>query len=228
MRSKVMIICVIIWFSALSLSAQNRDKRYHNFGSERNWQSQLYFGPLATFSNVEGNLSIDMGATGGVIYRNKFIAGLYGQKMVTSLTRTKLNISWYPAVTNGEVKMMHGGALVGYIFKPEALLHWGVSSSAGVGKLELIAKDPATMDIVETYNDRIYIIIPKIFIETNIAKWFKINVSGGYRFLGKVNSYYTNQSQEEVLIFDKSEYTKPEFSISLLFGAFGFRTATLF
>jgi hypothetical protein len=228
MRSKVVIACGIIWFSAIAVSAQNKDKRYHNFGSERNWKIQVYAGPYAAVSSVEGILAVDLGATGGFIYKKKFIAGLYGQKMVTDHIRSNLSISDYPASTEGEIKMMHVGGLAGYIFKPEALVHWGVSSSAGVGKLDLLVLDPATMDIEKTYSDRIFIVIPRLFAEMNITKWFKINVTGGYRFPGKVNSYYTNQSGEEIPVFNNADYTKPEFSVSLLVGPYGFRTATLF
>jgi len=228
MRSKVVIVCAIIWLSALALFGQNKDNRYHNFGSERNWKIQLYAGPLAALSSVEGILAADLGAAGGFIYKKKFVAGLYGQKMVTGHNRTNLSIGDYPAGTEGEIKMMHVGGIAGYIFKPEALVHWGVSGSAGLGKLELLVKDPVTMGIGKVYSDRIFIVIPRIFAEMNMTKWFKINVSGGYRFPGKVNSYYTNQSGEEVLVFNKSDYTKPEFSVSLLFGTYGFRTLSLF
>ena len=227
MKSKVVIVCAIIWLSATSLFAQNKDNRYHNFGSERNWKIQVYAGPLAALSNVEGVLAADLGATGGFIYKKKFIASLYGQKMVTGHTRTNLSISDYPTSTEGEIKMIQVGGIAGYIFKPEALLHWGVSSSVGVGKLELRVNDPVTMEPGKTYSDRIFIVIPRFFAEINMTKWFKINVTGGYRFPGKVNSYYTNQSGEEVLVFDKSDYTQPEFSVSLLFGTFGFRTVSL-
>jgi len=228
MRSKVVMACAIIWLSTIELSAQNKDKRYHNFGTERSWKSQVYAGLLAAFSNVEGVLAVDFGATGGILYKKKLIAGLYGQKMVTSHIRTNLSISDYPAGTEGEIEMIHVGGIAGYIFKPEAVMHWGVSGSAGVGKLELLVRDPLTNETGKTYSDRIYIVVPRIFAEVNMTQWFKINITCGYRFPGKVNSYYTNQSGEEVPVFNNSDYTKPEFSVSLLFGTYGFRTATFF
>jgi len=228
MRTKVLIICVIICHSSLSLLAQNPDKRYHNFGSDKSLQVKGFFSPFAAFSNVEGTLSLDFGAAVGLIIKDNLIAGIYGQKMVSNPIRTGLDISDFPAITDGDIEMKHAGAIVGYNFKPEAVVHWGVNSSFGVGELELIVKDPVTLITEKTYTDRIYLVVPRLFAEMNVTKWLKINVSGGYRFFGKVNSYYTNQSGEEVPIFDKTDYTKPEFSVSMVFGSFGFRTATIF
>lgn len=228
MKTKALIIFLIISNLVLTLSAQKKDKRYHSFGSERIWHSKIYVGPLAVVSNVEGVLSLDLGATGGFIYRNKFIMGLYGQKMVTTHTRTEFYISGYPDITEGEVTLKHAGAILGYIHNPEALMHLGFSSSAGVGVLELLAKNPVSLNIEQAYNDRIFIVIPKIFAELNVTKWVKINASAGYRIFGKVNSQYTNQAGEQIPAFSQADYTKPEISLSLLFGTFGFRTASLF
>jgi hypothetical protein len=73
----------------------------------------------------------------------------------------------------------------------------------------------------------VIIVIPKAFLEMKMTPWFKINFSGGYRFLAKVNSFYVNQAGESMPIFNKSDYTKPEFSVSLLIGKFGFRSYLL-
>ena len=116
--------------------------------------------------------------------------------------------------------MIHVGGVLGYIHSPEKEIHWGVSSSAGVGILSLYAKDPVSLSSEKIYDDKIYIIIPKFFLEMNMTKWFKVDLCAGYRFVWKVNANYTNQDQEVIPIFNKSDYTKPEFSISLLFGTF--------
>jgi hypothetical protein len=70
-------------------------------------------------------------------------------------------------------------------------------------------------------------VAPKFFVEMNIKRWFKINLSGGYRFIGKVNGTYVNQAHETIPTFYKADYTKPEFSISLLFGSFGINSGMI-
>jgi len=227
MRFKALIIFCIIYQLTLSLIAQNKSDRYHEFGSEKRWRLNGYIGPLVAISNVEDNFSIDLGATGGFIINKNFFAGLYWQNLVTKVPRIDLATIGFPTFTEGEVKMIHVGGVLGYIHSPEKEIHWGVSSSEGVGILSLYAKDPVSLVSEIIYDDKIYIIIPKFYLELNMTKWFKVNVSAGYRFVGKVSSTYINQDQDVIPIFNKSDYTKPEFSVSLLFGAFGFRSAVL-
>ncbi len=224
---KALIACAIISNSVLTLFAQNKSDRYHEFGSEKRFHLQAYFGPLVAFSNVEGSLSIDLGATGGFIINNNFFAGMYGQKLVNNPPRTDLTTIGYPTYTDGEIGMVHAGGVLGYIHKPGKVMHWGISSSAGIGVLNLYAKNPVTLNREKIYDDRVYIVIPRLFAEINLTKWFKVNASAGYRFLGKVNGIYINQDQEEIQVFKKSEYSKPEFSVTLLFGFFGIRKGIL-
>jgi len=220
MRIKVFIVCAIIWHIALSLFAQNKNDRFHMFGSERKGQINGYIGPLMAFSNVEGYSAIDAGATGGVIINNKYFIGLYGQKLLTKVPRTDLATLNYPDYTDGEVNMMHAGGVLGYIHKTKKVLNWGLSGSAGVGRIDIVAKGPINKYYDRIYEDKIIILVPKIILEANMTRWFKINVSGGYRLIGLMNSVYENQAGETVPTFVPSDYMKPEFSLSLLFGAF--------
>jgi hypothetical protein len=227
MGYKALIVFVIIYFTGLSLSAQDKSDRYHEFGSVKRFHIKTYFGPLVAFSNVENAFSIDLGATAGIFIRKKFYMGLYGQKLITGPPRNDLASIGYPTFTDGEIDMIHGGGVLGYIHKPGEVIHWGVSGSAGLGILYLYAQDPGTQSREKLYDDRIYIAIPKLFIETNMTSWLKVNVSAGYRVVGKVNGVYTNPAGEAIPTFDKADYTKPEFSISVLFGTYGYGKSLL-
>ena len=227
MRSKVLFFCIIICHSALSLLAQNKNDRFHNFGSERKDQINGYIGPFMAFSNVEGYSAIDAGATGGVIINNKYFIGLYGQNLLTKVPRTDLATLNYPDYTDGEVNMVHAGGVLGYIHKTKKPLNWGLSGSAGVGRIDISAKGPINEYYNRIYEDKIIILIPKIFLEANMTSWFKINVSAGYRLIGLMNAVYTDQSGETVPTFVQSDYMKPELSLSLLFGGFGLHSILL-
>ncbi len=227
MRSKVLIVCVIICHSALSLFAQNKNDRFHLFDAERQWQVNGYIGPYISLSNVEGYTAIDAGATGGVVFNNKFFIGLYGQKLVTKVPRTDLATIGYMTFTDGEVDMVHAGGVLGYIHKTKNILNWGLSGSAGLGIIQLLAKGPTNKYNDKIYDDVVFILIPKLFAEMKMTRWFKINVSGGYHIVGMVNGVYENQAGETIPTFIQSDYSKPEFSISLLFGSFGFRSYLL-
>ena len=220
MRSKVFIICIIIYHSALSLFAQNKNDRFHEYGSERRGKINMYIGPLAAFSNIGGSVTFDGGATGGVIINNKFFIGLYGQKLLTNVPRTDMAEIGYPTFTDGRIKMRHYGGVLGYIHNTDKVWNWGVGGSAGTGMIELAAKGPTNKYEDVIYDDKVIIVIPKLFVEMKMTSWFKVNMGAGFRILGMMNGVYKNQAGETKPTFKQSEYTKPEFSISLLFGAF--------
>ena len=227
MKCKVLIVSALICLSVLSLYAQKEDKRYHLFGTENLRQFKEYVGPLVAISNVEGNVSVDLGVTGGLIVNNKFFVGGYFQGLLTKPPRTDLAAIGYPTFNDGEIKMLHGGMLFGYIHKPAEMIHWGISSSFGVGALYLYAKDTVNQNTKKLYRDRVYVITPKFFVEMNMTNWWKVNISAGYRFFGKVNSTYINQAHEELPLFYKSDFNHPEYMISLLFGNFTYHSGVL-
>lgn len=227
MRSKVLIVCVIICHSALSLFAQNKNDRFHLFGSERRGQVNGYIGPYTSLSNVEGYTAIDAGVTGGVLFNNKFYIGLYGQKLLTKVPRTDLSTIGYPTYTDGEIDMIHAGGVLGYIHNTKNILNWGLSGSTGVGRIDLLAKGPTNNYSGKIYDDLVIILIPNIFVEIKMARWFKINASAGYRYVAMINGAYTNPSGETIPTFVQSGYNKPDISFSLLFGSFGFHSTLL-
>lgn len=227
MRFRVLIFCVIIILPVQYVSAQKGDNRYHLYGVHGPMQLNTYFGPVVALSNVEGIFSADIGATGGVIVNKKFFAGLYGQGLITRPRRIDLAAIGYPNYANGEIKMMYGGFLLGYLHKPSELIHWGISSSGGVGVLYLYAENPVTLNSEKIYLDRVFMVTPKLFAEINMTDWFKVSFSAGYRIIGKMNTTYKNQAGEFIPVFDKSGYNRPEFSISMLFGAFGYHQGML-
>jgi hypothetical protein len=227
MKIRIPILCIIFCYLALSLSAQDDTKRYHIYGSGYRNTLSIYAGPMVTFSNVEGSFSVDLGATGGFIINKKFIIGAYGSNLMSNPPRSDLSIIGYPTYTDGKIKMMQAGGVLGYIHKPDNEFHCGVSCSGGLGILSLYASNPTTQSTELLYDDRVYILIPKLFVELNMTSWFKVNAGAGYRFFGRINGAYTNSSGEVIPTFNKSDYNKPELSISLLFGRFGFHTGLL-
>jgi hypothetical protein len=221
MKINILFICTVICFSSFSLFAQNKDDRYHRYGTENPLQLKIFGGPLVAFSNVEGYFSIDMGVTAGFMVRRKFYIGIYGQKLLTRPQRIDLATIGYPTFTNGEIRMMHAGGVIGYIHKPEQVIHWGVGSSGGIGRMDLYATNPVTLSAEKIYDDRVIVVTPKVFLEVNMTNYFKINLSGGFRVIGKVNGTYITNSGEVIPTFYSSDYDKPELLLTLIFGVFG-------
>ncbi|MFZ4705183.1 MAG: hypothetical protein ACOYMF_04150 [Bacteroidales bacterium] len=223
MKSKILLLITIVWSIPSMLMAQHefvQDHRPHYlFGVPLHYNG--FGGPLVSFSNMEGKFSIAPGAMGGIIINNKFFISAYGQSVVTSHPRADLietsNLTTYSAV---DANMWQVGLWFGYIHKADEVIHWGVSSMIARGQLFLMAKDPVTFQTRQIFNDRVYFITPKIFVEMNMATWMKVNVSAGFRFTGKVNGQYLNRFNKLSPTFYKSDYDQPEFSLSLLFGGF--------
>jgi hypothetical protein len=226
MRSKVLFVCVIICHSALSLFAQNKNDRFHLFGAERHWQVNGYVGPLISLSDVEGYTAIDAGATGGIVFNNKFFIGFYGQKLLTKVPRADLATIGYPSFTDGEIDMIHAGGVLGYIHNSRRILNWGLSGSAGLGRIDISAKGPTNKYSDKIYDDLVIILIPKLFVEMKMTSWCKINAHVGYRYVGMINGVYT-KTGETIPTFVQSGYNKPEVALSLLFGSFGFHSHLL-
>jgi hypothetical protein len=227
MNIRILILCAIFYYLTLSLSAQDDTKRYHLYGSGYQNPITFYIGPMVAFSNVEGSFSVDLGATAGFVFREKFIIGAYGLNLMSNPPRADLSTIGYPTYTEGKIKMIQAGGVLGYIHKPENEFHWGGSCSGGLGLISLYATNPENQDSELLYDDRVIIVVPKLFVELYMTNWFKVNTGIGYRFFGKVNGAYTNKAGELIPTFNKSDYNKPELSISLLFGRFGFHTGIL-
>ena len=220
MKIGVLIVFMITCLPVLSVVAQKNDKRYHLYGTEKSYVFKLYGGPLVAFSQVEGKPSFDVGATAGMIFNKYFLIGIYGQSLAKMTMRNDLVTIGYPTYNNGEIKMMQGGLLLGFVYKPAEIIHFGASSSMGAGTLKLFANNPAKDNPVRIYRDRVYFVTPKFFAEVNMNNFLKVNLSAGYRFIGKINTVYIDKFGTAIPIFNKSDYNQPQFSISLLFGAF--------
>lgn len=227
MRYKALIVCAILIHLLLSLSAQTRNDRFHGFGSNKSFQIKGYFGPLISLSNVEGAFAMDAGATAGFVINNQIFLGIYGQKLYTKIPRTDLAIVGYPTYSDGKIGMIQAGGVLGYIHRTNKALNWGLSGSAGIGRIDLLALPPTFQLDEKIYDDKVIVLIPKLFLEMNMTRWFKINVSAGYRYVGMINGTYINPAGDTIPTFVQSDYNKPDFSFSLLFGSFAFHSYML-
>jgi len=221
MRNKILLLFLVFGLLPNMIAAQpltKVDNKHYLFGMPLQYNG--YGGPVVAFSNMEGRSSVAPGAVAGLLINAKFFMSIYGQKVETSHPRPDMIVSGPIIYTEVKANMWQYGVWFGYIHKPEDVIHWGMSSMVARGQLFLTAKDPVTLATRQIYDDRVYFITPKFFVEMNMAKWLKMNVSAGYRFTGKVNGEYSNQYDERIPTFNPSDYNQPEFSVSLLFGGF--------
>jgi len=114
---------------------------------------------------------------------------------------------------------------LGYIHNPNKLVHWGVNLQLGGGRIALYDKDINYYDFEEHHRDLIGVVAPEFDVELNLARWFKINMGIGYRFVLFVDdSEYVNQQGESVRLYSSNQFSSPVASLKLMFGAFAPRS----
>ncbi len=65
------------------------------------------------------------------------------------------------------------GLFLGYTFRPHRLVHPVFSLLMGGGKIDYDDKN----------DDRIFAVLPSVGFELNVFRWFRIQLSGGYRLV---------------------------------------------
>ncbi|HOP02839.1 MAG TPA: hypothetical protein PL017_05075 [Tenuifilaceae bacterium] len=183
------------------------------------------------FSQVDGDFSYSSGGSGAFLFNYKYFVGIYGQNLETTHSRDDIYSSTFdpnvnpdeePIFTKNKLHFNHGGLWLGYIHKPNSLVHWGTNLRLGAGRIALNDKDIEFHDLEEHHRDVIATIIPEFDVELNIARWFKVNLGIGYRFvLFTDNSIYRNSEGEDVRLYKSSQFSSPTATLKLMFGSFG-------
>lgn len=156
-------------------------------------------GVLFSFMPIDGDLSTLTGGGGAVLFDNTFFIGGYGLGLTG-------NHEFNSGGTDFTSSFGHGGFWLGYVIKPDNLLHFGVDTKLGWGSIT--TKNRMTNE--SAGDDDVFIFNPQFFGEANIAYWLKVNASVGLQKTIGVDNQY----------FDAGDFDGPTFGISLIFGWF--------
>lgn len=159
------------------------------------------FGAPIIEMGINNGLNTSIGGGGGVVI-NSFFLGGYG---LASMDFEEL-------FDNGEVKVLdigHGGFWLGTTFQPYKLLHLYTSARIGWGAVNVDLQDNN-----QSYSDidKIFVMTPEIGVELNLAKWFRVAGTAGYRW---VNGTSENQG------YTDADFSGAVATIALRFGWFG-------
>ncbi len=154
-------------------------------------------GPLIEIGNVVGETVGMVGGGGALILNNAFIGG-YG---------VGTNAPDY-AVGNDiyNVRFRHGGFWLGYNYKPGKLIHLYTSARIGWGRVRLREDDDTV------YSDRIFALTPELGIELNLTRWFRLAITGGYRWVNGVHLIPGSTN---------ADFSGPIGGLTFRFGGFG-------
>ena len=154
---------LILLFSAISLVAQ-RDETV--FGKGGIGLTGVWGGTVNTMSNFDDNYDLSDGGFFVFEINKNFLIGWtgYGSDFTTG---------------NGvEAKITNNDLLLGYAFRSYKSLHPILYLQTGGGKLEIEGED----------RDNVFVVQPAVGLETNIFRWFRLGVEGGYRFTTNVDT----------------------------------------
>jgi len=240
MKNLTLIIVLIITnvLFAQTDSTQSKDE-FRTLFSNNNGKTKVSgFGSfIIDFGNIENDFGLMVGGEGAVLFNQHIFVGMYGRGLAT-LPDYEFDNSSFGKVVNIERRafMGHGGLLIGSNFMPKKPIHFGVNLRIGGGTVGLIYYyenyhyDPDFYFPEEQY-EMIFAIAPEVFLEMNLASWFKVKLSAGYQYISEVTvdapiykdgKFVYDESGQIITeeVFSTSNYKTPLVSVGFIFGWF--------
>ncbi len=165
------------------VDAQREETVFNHHGEVR--FTGIWFGNSNAVVDFDDGFSLNSGGFFAFELNNDFLIGWAGYK--SDLTKTGQNI---------EIK--GNDLLLGYTFRSDRVIHPMVYMQAGGGKL--VVEDIGT--------DRVFVAQPTFGVEANIARFFRLGIDGGYRFV----------SGNDLPDFNNDDLTGPVLNLRLKFG----------
>lgn len=165
---RMMILALLGGFS-LVLNAQHETL----FGNARVVGG--FGGPIIEWG-LGNDLNTSVGGGGALVIDNFFIGG-YGMG----------SIDFESLIDDEdieEIELGHGGFWLGYTLAPHRLIHLYASGRIGWGGVGIDVSPGSSFprDV-----DNIFVLTPELGLELNIAKWFRVAGTVGYRYVDGVN-----------------------------------------
>jgi len=197
--NRIMIVLIVTSLSVVTLSAQHESlfDDWENLGG--------FGGPILEFSSINGQLTADVGGGGALVFDEFFLGG-YG--MGTDYPEIVITREIDGAILdiNYDIDFGHGGLWMGYVQQVERKTHLYTDLKIGWGRAEL------EHEKYQLPSDRLFVLSPSAGIELNMTSYFKIALTGGYRFVRGIS---------RLPDLDNQDFSSPTGSITFRFGWFG-------
>jgi hypothetical protein len=190
---KSMMILFVACLIAVGAMAQD-ERNNMEFLLDGRISVSAFGGPIVEFSGMNNDVAVSSGGGGALLLNKRFFIGGYG-----------LSTSDDANLTNGNVRLGHGGFWLGMISNPQKMVHFGFTSKLGWGTA-------SSRELGLTSTDNIFVLSPEAIAEFNITRWCKINAGAGYRLV----TGFSNDSG-----LRSSDFSAPTFTLNFLFGWFG-------
>jgi len=142
----------------------------------------LRFGGYGAFevktAPVADDWRVLIGGKGGCIINHVLVLGGGGYGQVSEFTGTAQPAPYEPPITR-ELNLGYGGFYAEYVLFSSALVHGSVSALVGGGGVYDAYYETADIAVD---GDEFFIAEPSAGVELNVTRFFRVNLSGGYRF----------------------------------------------
>lgn len=158
-------------------------------------------GPILEIGSINGEIGADVGGGGALILNNLFIGG-YGM----GTEYPEYSIKDGEAAGDYNIQFRHGGLWFGATSRTSKLTHFYSSLKIGWGKTRL------RTDGETAFSDRTFVLTPEAGVEVNITSFFKLGLTGGYRWVNGIN---------QLPGLENNDFSSPVGTITFRFGGFG-------
>jgi hypothetical protein len=157
--------------------------------------------PLIEIGSINGEVGADVGGGGALILNNFFLGG-YG----LGTDYPEYEILNGPDQGQYNIKFNHGGLWLGYASPVYKVAHLYSSARIGWGRGRL-RQGGETI-----FSDRLFVLTPEIGVELNLTSFFKLALTGGYRWVNGVS---------RLPGLGNEDFSSPVGTITFRFGGFG-------
>ena len=180
---RIFTLCALLIGAISNLDAQREETVFNHNGNLR--FTGIWGGSTNALVDFNSDINLNSGGFFAFEVNDDFLIGWSGYK--SDLTENGQNI---------EIK--GNDLFLGYTFNSRNVIHPLIYLQTGSGRLE----------VEDVGSDRVFVAQPTLGAELNIARFFRLGIDGGYRFL----------SGNDLPGFDKNELNGPVLNLRLKFG----------
>jgi hypothetical protein len=130
--------------------------------------------PVVKFTEVDSRFGVLVGGRGGWIINGSFVIGGGGYALA--------NTGNFEHLTNGAgdpggLEMAYGGLELGYIHRPDALVHVSLGLLIGAGGVTWTPDGPAGAEV----DDAFFVTEPELDVVLNVTRAFRVALGVSYR-----------------------------------------------
>lgn len=156
-------------------------------------------GPIFSWSQTNNKIGYGAGGGGGVVF-DRFFVGLFG--MGETFER--------PQPGQDQLTLGYGGLWLGYTTPSHKLLHLYTSVKIGGGGV-VITDFEDSWEFEDDWADAAFVIVPEAGLELNIARWFRLGGTVGYRFVNGFKGWND---------YGRKDLNAPVYALTFKFGWF--------